>query len=162
MKHRRTGSLLISSLFFTILQPGLVAGLIPYWILGSRVREVVTSSYGMGQYWGMLLFFIGLFILIECIFRFAFEGRGTLSPADPTKRLVGKGLYKFSRNPMYVGVTSMLIGEALFFEAGQFWYYVIGIALIFNLFILWVEEPRLKRDFGEEYNQYCRQVRRWL
>jgi protein-S-isoprenylcysteine O-methyltransferase Ste14 len=162
MKQRRTGSLLISSLFFTILQPGLVSGLFPYLILGSRVKEILQNDFTLPQYFGSIIFFAGLIIMLECIVRFALEGRGTLSPADPTQILVVKGLYRYSRNPMYLGVVSMLIGEAVFFEAGRFWYYVVGIALAFNLFILLVEEPRLKRDFGAEYEEYCRKVRRWL
>ena len=155
-------SLLFRNLFFTILQPGLVAGLIPYFLLGDRVKYVFQSEFGLPQYFGSLLFFIGLIIMIQCILQFAFEGKGTLSPADPTKKLVIKGLYQYSRNPMYIGVMMMLIGEAVFFEAGRFWFYVVGIGLVFNLFILLVEEPRLKRDFGDEYATYCRKVRRWI
>ena len=155
-------SLLLRNLFFTILQPGLVAGLFPYLILGERVKQIFSEYFGLSQYFGSIIFFIGLIIMIKTILQFAFEGKGTLSPADPTKKLVVKGLYKYSRNPMYIGVMSMLIGEAIFFEAGRFWFYVAGIGLAFNLFILLVEEPRLKRDFGEEYMQYCNKVRRWV
>jgi len=162
MQNRKTVSLLLSSLFFTILQPGLVAGLIPFWILGSQVRKVLKDSFEIQQYFGLILFIVGFIILIDCIVRFALEGRGTLSPADPTKKLVVKGLYRYSRNPMYVGVVSMLIGEAIFFEGGRFWYYVAAITIAFNLFILLVEEPRLKRDFGAEYDLYCEKVRRWI
>ena len=63
---------------------------------------------------------------------------------------------------MYIGVMAMLIGEAIFFEAGIFWFYVLFIGLAFHLFIYFVEEPRLKKDFGEEYLQYSTRVRRWL
>ena len=155
-------SLLLRNLFFTILQPGLVAGLFPYLILGERVKQIFSEYFGLPQYFGSIIFFIGLIIMIKTILQFAFEGKGTLSPADPTKKLVVKGLYQYSRNPMYIGVMMMLIGEAIFFEAGRFWFYVVGIGLAFNLFILLVEEPRLKRDFGDEYALYSRKVRRWL
>ena len=155
-------SLILRNLFFTILQPGLVAGLIPYWILGTQVTKVLEATFGIQQYFGLILFIVGFLIMIDCILRFAIEGRGTLLPADPTKKLVIRGLYQYSRNPMYVGVVSMLVGEAIFFEGGRFWFYVAGIALVFNLFILLVEEPRLKRDFGTEYELYCRKVKRWL
>ena len=155
-------SLLLRNLFFTILQPGLVAGLFPYLILGGRVKQIFSEYFGLPQYFGSIIFFIGLIIMIKTILQFAFEGKGTLSPADPTKKLVVKGLYKYSRNPMYIGVMAMLIGEAIFFEAGRFWFYVMFVGLAFNLFILLVEEPRLKKDFGQEYEMYRSKVRRWL
>jgi protein-S-isoprenylcysteine O-methyltransferase Ste14 len=155
-------SLFFRNLFFTILQPGLVAGLVPYWILGNKAGLSFIKPLQFYQYVGILLFLIGLIIMFHCIFKFAVEGRGTLSPADPTNKLVIKGLYKFSRNPMYVGVTMILIGEAIFFYSYNLLIYLLFIFLAFNLFVLFVEEPRLRKDFKEEYSQYCRKVRRWL
>ena len=155
-------SLLLRNLFFTIIQPGLVAGLFPYWILGDKIKKVFSCDFQFYQYLGATLFLIGLVIMLECIIRFAIEGRGTLSPADPTKKLVTKGLYRFSRNPMYVGVMLILIGEAVFFESYSLWIYLLCIFLAFNLFIFLIEEPRLRKDFGVEYEQYCKKVRRWI
>ena len=100
--------------------------------------------------------------MLECIFRFAVEGRGTLSPADPTKKLVIRGLYRFSRNPMYIGVMMILIGEAIFFQSKNLWIYLLFIFLAFNLFVLLVEEPRFRKDFGKDYYKYCKEVRRWF
>ncbi len=154
-------SLLLRNLFFTILQPGIVAGLVPWWILGDKVNAF-NQPLVFHQYIGILLFMVGAVIMFHCIARFAVEGRGTLSPADPTKKLVVKGLYKFSRNPMYVGVTLILLGEALFFRSVNLWIYVGFVFLAFNLFVWLVEEPRLHRDFGEDYRKYCREVRRWI
>ncbi|HEX5111683.1 MAG TPA: isoprenylcysteine carboxylmethyltransferase family protein, partial [Saprospiraceae bacterium] len=154
--------LLLRNLIFTILQPGLVAGLFPYLILGSRVKQIFSQYFGLPQYFGSIIFFIGLIIMIKTILQFALEGEGTLSPADPTRRLVVRGLYQYSRNPMYIGVMAMLIGEAVFFEGGGLWLYLLFVGIAFNIFILLVEEPRLKRDFGEEYEQYKQKVRRWL
>lgn len=155
-------SLLLRNLFFTIVQPGLVAGLIPYLILGDTVGAALTQPLYFLQYIGMALFLIGLTILFDCIIRFAVQGRGTINPVDPTKKLVVKGLYRFSRNPMYIGVIIILSGEAIFFQLNNLWVYLLFIFFIFNLFILFIEEPRLRRDFGEDYYQYCQRVRRWL
>ncbi len=155
-------SLFFRNLFFTILQPGIVAGLIPYWILGGKLYKPFNQHLQFYQYLGILLFLIGLVIMFDCIIRFAVEGRGTLSPADPTKKLVIKRLYRFSRNPMYVGVMMILIGEAIFFQSYNLWVYLLFIFLIFNLFVMLVEEPRLCKDFGEDYCQYCKDVRRWF
>src|SRR5258706_11145039 len=101
-------SLLLRNLFFTILQPGIVAGLLPYWLLRGKAGQVFQGNLKPSQYLGVFIFLTGLLIMFNCIIRFAIEGRGTLSPADPTKRLVITGLYKFSRNPMYVGVMMIL------------------------------------------------------
>jgi protein-S-isoprenylcysteine O-methyltransferase Ste14 len=155
-------SLLLRNLFFTILQPGVVAGLVPYWILGDNVSKIFGEPLSLYQYLGAIVFLAGLIIMFDCIIRFAVEGRGTLSPADPTKKLVITGLYMFSRNPMYVGVMMILIGEAAFFNSGNLAIYSVFIFIAFNLFIMLVEEPRLVRDFGEGYDQYRRKVRRWL
>ncbi len=155
-------SLFLRNLFFTILQPGLVAGLIPYWILGNNFTKPFAGSLQFYEYTGILLFLTGFLIMLDCIIRFAVEGRGTLSPADPTKKLVITGLYKFSRNPMYVGVMMMLIGEAIFFRSNNLWIYLVFIFIAFNLFIIIVEEPRLSKDFGDNYYQYCQKVRRWV
>jgi len=156
-------SLLLRNLFFTILQPGLIAGrLIPYWILGDNLNRTFVQPLQFYHYLGAIVFVIGLVILLNCIISFAVKGGGTLSPVDPTKLLVISGLYRFSRNPMYVGVTMILIGEAIFFQSVNLWIYLLFIFIAFNLFILLHEEPRLRKDFGEEYNQYCQKVRRWI
>ena len=155
-------SLFLRNLFFTILQPGVVAGLIPYLILRNKVDDPFSRPFHFYKVIGVLFFLIGLVIVFDCILRFAVQGKGTLSPADPTKKLVIKGLYKFSRNPMYIGVLMILIGEAIFFQPNSLWIYTLFIFFMFHLFVLLVEEPRLLRDFGEEYLQYCQKVRRWF
>lgn len=155
-------SLLLRNLFFTILQPGIVTGLIPFWILGRQVKDNFTLSWDTYQYSGAIVFFIGLIIMLSCIISFAVKGKGTLSPADPTKRLVITGLYKYSRNPMYVGVMMILIGESIFFQSFSLAIYSTVIFIAFSLFIRSKEEPRLKKDFGEEYVRYCQRVRRWF
>jgi protein-S-isoprenylcysteine O-methyltransferase Ste14 len=100
--------------------------------------------------------------MINCIVNFAIKGKGTLSPADPTKELVTGGLYRFSRNPMYIGVMMILIGEAIFFQSFSLWIYSLVVFIGFNIFILVHEEPRLRKAFGDDYNNYCRKVRRWI
>lgn len=159
---KSTTSLLLRNLFFTILQPGLVAGLIPFLLTRDELNQVLRQPFQFVQYAGLVVFAFGLVIMLNCIIRFALEGRGTLSPVDPTKRLVVTGLYRYSRNPMYVGVMMLLLGEALFAQSLSLWIYSLTIFIAFNLFIRFREEPRLKRDFGDEYVQYCRKVGRWI
>lgn len=155
-------SLFFRNLLFTILQPGIVVGLIPYWILGMPSSETTRGRPGSFQYIAIVVFAAGLAILFYCISMFAVKGKGTLSPADPTKKLVVSGLYRFSRNPMYIGVMLMLIGEAIFFSSTYLGIYTAVVFIGFNLFISLHEEPRLKRDFGSEYQLYLKTVRRWL
>jgi protein-S-isoprenylcysteine O-methyltransferase Ste14 len=110
----------------------------------------------------MIVFAFGLIITLRCILQFALEGKGTLSPIDPTKRLVVRGLYRYSRNPMYVGVMMILIGEAIVTQSATLWIYLAIIFIAFQLFIMLHEEPRLRKDFGQEYLVYCGKVRRWF
>lgn len=155
-------SLFIRNLFFTILQPGLVAGLIPLWIIGVKADNIFGNVWQWHHYIGTVIFLIGFIIMLWCIISFAFKGRGTLSPVDPTKKLVISGLYYFSRNPMYLGVILILIGEAIFFQSANLWGYLLFVFIIFHLFVIYIEEPRLRKDFGEEYSLYCQKVRRWV
>lgn len=155
-------SLFLRNLLFTALQPGLVVGLFPYLILNRDPTEIYRGPFGLLEYLGILLFVIGAAVLLDCIIRFAIQGQGTLSPADPTRKLVISGMYRYSRNPMYWGVMMMLIAEALFFESSNLWIYAAFIFIAFYLFILIFEEPRLRKDFGEEYEAYRKKVRRWL
>jgi len=155
-------SLLLRNLFFTLLQPGIVAGLVPYWILRGKAKHILAQPLHWQQYTGALVCLVGFMVMLSCIINFAVKGRGTLSPADPTKHLVISGLYKHSRNPMYIGVTLILVGEAIFFKSAALWKYVAVVFATFYAFILLHEEPRLKKDFGESYLQYCKKVRRWI
>jgi len=155
-------SLFLRNLFFTILQPGVVAGLIPFLLAKKSLGTILTNPFHAHHYVGMMVGIVGVGITLHCIANFAIHGRGTLSPADPTRRLVISGLYKFSRNPMYVGVMLTLIGEAIFTQSNNLWVYSLGVFTAFNLFIIFREEPRLKKDFGTSYHEYCKTVRRWI
>lgn len=154
-------SLFIRNLLFTLLQPGMVAGVVPMW-LASEELPGVHPGLNLSFVVGALTFLIGLILLITCIISFARYGKGTLSPADPTRHLVANGLYRYSRNPMYVGVMLMLIGETITLTSQTLLVYSATLFLIFNLYVIFFEEPRLRKDFGEEYTTYCREVGRWF
>jgi protein-S-isoprenylcysteine O-methyltransferase Ste14 len=152
----RTEALIGSAAFF-IIAPGTVAGLIPWLITHWRQGDDASISLMIT---GATLILGGAAILIDSFIRFAFA-EGTPAPIAPTKRLVVTGLYRFVRNPMYVGVTSIIFGQALLFANAALIAYAIVIWLAFHFFILGYEEPRLKRDHGEEYETYCANVHRW-
>jgi protein-S-isoprenylcysteine O-methyltransferase Ste14 len=90
------------------------------------------------------------------------SGRGTLAPIDPPRHLVRVGLYRHVRNPMYVGALLVLVGEALFFESERLGFYAAIMALVYHLFVVLYEEPRLRDLFSEEYENYRRAVPRWI
>ena len=110
----------------------------------------------------LLLIATGVSLLLACIWEFAARGQGTLSPVDPTKELVIQGLYRYVRNPMYLAVSTILLGEALLMRSrGLLVYWVIFFAAV-NLFVMAYEEPTLRRQFGESYTRYQQRVGRWL
>lgn len=155
-------SLLLRNLFFTIIQPGVLVGLVPYLYLRYTHREIVPAAWEATHIIGAGLIIVGVGVAVACILQFATEGKGTLSPIDPTKQLVIRGLYRYSRNPMYVGVMLIMIGETLFWASLALAIYAVVVFIGFNLFIILHEEPRCRRDFGDEYSEYCQRVGRWF
>jgi protein-S-isoprenylcysteine O-methyltransferase Ste14 len=111
---------------------------------------------------GLALFLIGVAIYLWCAWHFAVKGLGTPAPTDAPRLLVVKGLYRFTRNPMYVGVSSMILGQAIYYGSFSIVVYLLAMVLAFNLFVRFYEEPTLRRLFGEQYDEYCRKVPRWL
>lgn len=153
--------LLLRSIFFTILQPGTAVVLIPYWLISSGSAGILSSHQPL-RYLGVPLIVTGSAGLLWCIREFFSRGRGTISPIDPPKSLVVRGLYKYVRNPMYVSVVTILIGEATFFmslpvliEAGVF-------IILAHIFVAGYEEPSLRRGFGESYERYTQAVGQWI
>jgi protein-S-isoprenylcysteine O-methyltransferase Ste14 len=156
----KSDMLALRSLFFTFLLPGTVTVLVPYFIVsGGQLHQV---TWGLRCYLSLLPISVGAGILFWCIWDFAVAGRGTLAPVDPPKHLVVRGLYRYVRNPMYVGVVSILFGESLFFGSLSLLGYAIGFFFIAHLFVVLYEEPALRRKFGESYETYRRSVHRWL
>ena len=153
--------LILRNVFWTILLPGTVLGYIPYRSLSGRV-SLWPDSWAVDQVVGLPLTAVGLSVLLRCIWEFATAGRGTLSPLDPPREFVVSGLYRYVRNPMYVGDLTVLLGEALFFESWELVRYALVMLVIFHLFVMLYEEPTLRRKFGASYDEYCRGVRRWL
>jgi len=153
--------LLLRSIFFTFILPGTVTVLIPYWLISSREGGFL-SSHQLIRYLGLPLIVIGAAGLLSCIWDFFSAGKGTLAPVDPPKHLVVRGLYRYVRNPMYVSVLTILLGEAIFFNS--LWV-AVEAAIFFvlvNLFVAYYEEPYLDRRFGDTYKAYRRKVRRWI
>jgi protein-S-isoprenylcysteine O-methyltransferase Ste14 len=152
--------LALRSLFWTIVLPGVFAGYLPWRFFGLRSAAV---DLGAPLHWaGFLLIGVGVALLAACIFEFARTGLGTLAPLDPPRVLVVRGLYRYVRNPMYLSVTSIILGEALLTGSRALLIYWAIWFLAANLFVVSYEEPTLRRRFGASYDLYAHQVRRWL
>lgn len=151
----------LKTLIFTVIVPGTVAILIPYRILSSAVTRGTLAIDGF-RHVGLLVIPIGALIYFWCAWDFTFAGKGTPLPIDPPVRLVVRGLYKYVRNPMYVGVLSLIGGQAIWFESIQLLAYA-GLAFLFmHAFVMLYEEPALKRKFGESYTRYRDLVPQWI
>jgi protein-S-isoprenylcysteine O-methyltransferase Ste14 len=149
--------LLLKNILFTIVVPGTVAVCVP--LLVTRDR---SPASGLLFACALLVLSLGAMIYAWCVWDFARFGRGTPAPMDAPKRLVSRGLYRYTRNPMYVGVLTFILGWALMFRAPVLIVYALVIGVWFHLFILFYEEPHLRREFGSGYDEYCARVRRWL
>ncbi|MDX1649137.1 MAG: isoprenylcysteine carboxylmethyltransferase family protein [Myxococcota bacterium] len=150
-------SLLLRNLAFTLLVPGTVAVAVPLWLAGDRepatgVRLVLAGA----------LLALGAGLYAWTVYDFAAWGRGTPAPVDAPRRLVVRGPYRWTRNPMYLGVLGVILGEALLLGAWSLLLYAAGVATAFHLFVVLYEEPHLRRTFGARYEAYRARVPRWL
>ena len=152
--------LFLKNLLFTVLVPGTVAGYVPY-LLMKESAGLPAINWNLLSLVSPLFFLSGFAIYCWCLYDFAVTGRGTPAPIDAPKRLIVKGLYRFMRNPMYVGVLSVILGWAALFHSSAVLLYAFFAWLTFHLFVIFIEEPSLRRQFGESYKNYCSKVNRW-
>jgi protein-S-isoprenylcysteine O-methyltransferase Ste14 len=149
-----------SAIFFGFA-PGVVAGLIPWWLTGWQPHPLGESGVPI-RVAGSILIVTGTAVLLHAFGRFVREGLGTPAPLAPTEHLVVGGLYRYVRNPMYLAVVATIVGQA--FALGRFGllWYAATVFVVVALFVHGYEEPTLSRQFGDEYARYREEVRRWL
>jgi protein-S-isoprenylcysteine O-methyltransferase Ste14 len=152
--------ILVRTVTYAALFIGLVLLYIPARLL-SWSGIVRPAAIEVPQVVGIVFGVVGATIALWCIFTFAFIGRGTPAPFDPPRRLVIQGPYRFARNPMYIGAILALASAALFYESMSLLVFCGLFLIATHFFVVWYEEPTLRRIFGSEYEAYCRQVRRW-
>src|SRR5262245_3506548 len=116
----------------------------------------------MTQFGGLPILVIGTLIYFRCLWEFAARGRGIPAPLDHPKQLVVTGLYRYVRNPMYVGVFIVLIGEVLLFRSSGLLVFTAGWFVFVHLNVVFYEERVLRRKFGESYARYFQAVHRWI
>jgi protein-S-isoprenylcysteine O-methyltransferase Ste14 len=145
------------ALFAFIALPGMVAILVPALIAMGRLK-----AGGAFHAVGLLPLGVGFVLLLWCVRDFYVAGRGTLAPWAPPRQLVTTGLYRFSRNPMYVAVATMLGGWALSFASTTLLIYAVLVIVAFHLRVVFGEEPWLARTHGAAWEEYRASVPRWL
>jgi protein-S-isoprenylcysteine O-methyltransferase Ste14 len=151
----------LGTLLFVLLVPGNVIGVVPYLLSGWRMAPPflgVTAT----RWVGAALIALGLPLFGDFATRFVREGRGTPAPIAPTAVLVVGGPYRFTRNPGYVAVLALVLGQALLFGSRAVLLYAAALAIGFHLFVIMNEEPTLRRRYGVQYDRYCALVPRWL
>ena len=147
--------LFLRALLSFLLLPGVVAFLGP-WLLapplaGRAVQLIALVPWGAGA-----------ILLFACVREFYVAGKGTLAPWDPPRHLVVSGPYRYSRNPMYVGVLLILVGWAVGYNTRALGLYALGVSIAFHLRVLLAEEPWQSRTFGDEWERYKAHAPRWL
>lgn len=142
----RTIQAIAGSALFFIAAPGVVAGVMP-WVLTDRYRLPLSTLPGLVPA-GWILILAAAALLLHSFARFALEGLGTPAPVAPTERLVVGGIYRHVRNPMYVAVLSIILGQALLFSSWAVFGYGIVAAAAMVSFVRLYEEPTLARRYG--------------
>lgn len=150
-------ALLLKNLLFTVVVAGTVAVYVPLLITrhGPLAPPVVRAA-------AMLLFLGGGAIYAWCVQDFAVSGRGTPAPINAPKRLLVRGLYRITRNPMYLGILMVLLGWVVSYPSTALAVYALAVGACFHLFVVLYEEPHLSRQFGPDYDLYRARVGRWL
>ena len=156
---RRPTAAMGSAVFF-LLAPGVVAGLIPWLLTRWQAREPLPYWAPM-RVLGAILLVAGLIALIRAFARFVMEGLGTPAPIAAPERLVVGGVYRYVRNPMYMAVLAVIVGQALLLGRLGLLLYAAATWLLVAAFVRWYEEPTLTRRFGADYEAYRRSVPAW-
>ena len=149
--------LLFKNLAYTIIVPSTFAIYIP-WLMSS---EDVAST-GILRFISSALFLLGGIAYSWSVWSFASIGQGTPAPFDAPTHLVIRGLYNYTRNPMYGSIMTLLLGWMTLFPSLGLLFYGLSIGACFHLFVVLYEEPHLKKIFGDSYDKYLNQVGRWI
>jgi protein-S-isoprenylcysteine O-methyltransferase Ste14 len=148
--------LLAQAILAVLILPGTVAFLVPWWLLArGGSRSSLHAS-------GLIPFAVGVVLLLECAREFYAAGRGTLAPWAPPRELVVTGLYRFSRNPMYLAALLMLSGWAVGFRSWPLAAYAVAVMIGFHLRVVLHEEPWLAGKHGDKWLRYQARVPRWF
>jgi protein-S-isoprenylcysteine O-methyltransferase Ste14 len=145
----------LGTFVFFVAAPGTMAGLVPWLITG---WEGSPAGWDAVDLLGVLLGLVGLAMVVACFVRFVREGRGTPAPVAPTEELVVGGLYRYMRNPMYVGVGLVIAAQCLAFRSFALGVWLALFTVAVSVFVVGYEQPTLRERYGASYDAYCRSV----
>ncbi len=148
--------MLLRALLAFLMIPVVVTGIVPF------ILSIYDPYKGQGNLSGLVILSFGLVILLCCVRDFYVSGKGTLAPWDPPKHLVTVGLYRYVRNPMYVGVFFILLGWAISTASPLIFGFTVCLFIGFYFRVKTHEEPWAEKMFGAEWQQYKSHVPRWL
>ncbi len=151
----------LGSAMFLVIAPGIVAGYVPWRICRWHVAAPLLGISPF-RLVGVLFIVAGIPVLLDSFARFALQGLGTPAPIFPTRHLVVSGLFRYVRNPMYVAMLALILGQGLLFGSIGVLEYSVAVWVGFYLFVLIYEEPTLRKSFGLEYQEFCANVPRWI
>jgi protein-S-isoprenylcysteine O-methyltransferase Ste14 len=157
---RKTIAVLGSALFFAVA-PSSVAGLVPWWMTRWEFQSPFFDLDATRAV-GILLIVAGLPGLVDSFVRFALQGLGTPAPIAPTQNLVVTGLYRYVRNPIYIALVAVILGQAILFGDWRLMVYGGFMWLAFHAFVVAYEEPVLAQSFGTQYEDFRANVPRWI
>ena len=157
---QRTSAVLGTSIFF-VVAPFLAAGIIPWWITRWQFRPPFLGLE-LTRAIGVVLIVAGVPGIVDSFARFALQGLGTPAPVAPPQKLVVTGLYRYVRNPMYVSVLAIVLGQALLFGDWRLMVYAALFWLACHAYVILYEERTLQRKFGAEYDAFRAKVPRWI
>jgi protein-S-isoprenylcysteine O-methyltransferase Ste14 len=150
----------LRTLLFLVMVPGMILFYLPFRYLTRQAKKPV--KWAPGKTMAPILWFSGAGILLWSVGEFVFKGRGTPAPVDPPEELVVQGLYRYVRNPMYLGALLVLAGHYLWFQKRWLLLYMSALFSAFHSFVVFYEEPTLLHRFGSSYQRYKQDVPRWL
>jgi protein-S-isoprenylcysteine O-methyltransferase Ste14 len=154
----RTAGPILKTVLFTVVVPGTVAVYIPRLLLGGFTRPLP----GAGSWLGAAMILAGALIYFRCAWEFAVRGLGTPAPIAPTQYLVTTALHRYVRNPMYLGVALAIAGLGVLYRNLHVLEYAGIMLLTVHIFVVLYEEPTLRRQFGDSYEEYRKKVPRWI
>jgi protein-S-isoprenylcysteine O-methyltransferase Ste14 len=145
-------ALYFASMFFVAFPAALL------WATGADL----LPRFGGARALGLAPILVGNLVVVRLVVRFVRDGRGTQVPFAPPKVLVHEGLFRRTRNPMYLAYVVIILGEAILFASWMLVAYALACWALAHLYVVRFEEPHLRRRFGAGYDEYCRAVPRWL
>ena len=157
----KRASAILGSVIFLVVAPGTIAVYIPWTICRWRFASPLLGFFPF-RIIGVLMITAGLPVLLDSFVRFAIKGMGTPAPVAPPQHLVMTGLYRHVRNPMYVAVSLLIFGQGLLFGSVRLLEFGVVVWLAFFAFVVFYEEPALRRKFGKDYEKFCARVPRWI